>query len=55
MGDILAGRVPGRQDDSDITIFESHGLGLQDVAVAAHVYQRARADGVGEDVKLFDS
>ncbi len=54
LSDVILGRVAGRQQDSDITIFESHGLGLQDVAVAAHVYQRAREAGVGEEVRLFE-
>lgn len=53
LGEVVAGRVPGRQSEQDVTIFESHGLGLQDVAVAAHVYERARAAGVGEEVELF--
>ena len=42
LSEIVAGRQPGRLSPSDITIFDSHGLGLEDVAVAAHVYQRAR-------------
>ncbi len=55
LSDLLVGRVQGRKSDADITIFESHGLGLQDVAVAANLYRRAKEAGVGEEVKLFDS
>lgn len=54
LSEVMVGKAPGRQSESDITIFESHGLGLQDVAVAAHVYRRAREAGIGEEVKLFE-
>jgi len=54
LSDVILGRVSGRQKDTDITIFESHGLGLQDVAVAAHVYQKAKEKGLGEEIKLLD-
>ncbi len=53
LGEVVAGKVPGRSADSDVTIFESHGLGLQDVAVAYRIYQRALEAGVGEKVELF--
>jgi alanine dehydrogenase len=33
-GDVLAGTAPGRQDDSDVTLFDSTGLAIQDLAVA---------------------
>ncbi len=55
LGEVVAGHIPGRRSDDDITIFESQGLGLQDVAVAAHIYERARERGVGEEIRLFDS
>lgn len=53
LSEIVAGRAPGRQSEADITIFESHGLGIEDVAVAAHVYQRAKERGVGQEVELL--
>lgn len=54
LGEVILGRVSGRKSDADITIFESHGLGLQDVAVAYQLYKRAKEAGVGEEVKIFD-
>jgi ornithine cyclodeaminase/alanine dehydrogenase-like protein (mu-crystallin family) len=54
LSDVIVGRIPGRQGAEDITIFESHGLGLQDVAVATHLYRKAREAGVGEEVKLLE-
>jgi ornithine cyclodeaminase/alanine dehydrogenase-like protein (mu-crystallin family) len=49
LGEVVAGRIPGRTSAEDITLFESQGLAIEDVAVAARVYARAREAGVGED------
>jgi ornithine cyclodeaminase/alanine dehydrogenase-like protein (mu-crystallin family) len=51
--DVVAGVVPGRTSDEEVTLFESHGLGLHDVAVAANVYTRAVERGLGEQIALF--
>ena len=48
LGMVVAGQAPGRLSESDITLFESQGIALEDVAVAAHVLERAEAEGVGE-------
>jgi ornithine cyclodeaminase/alanine dehydrogenase-like protein (mu-crystallin family) len=53
--EVVAGHTPGRQRPDEITIFESHGLGLLDVAVAARVYLRAVEGGVGEPLRLFQA
>jgi ornithine cyclodeaminase len=37
IGDVLAGRHPGRQSDAEITIFDSSGLSVQDLYIARHV------------------
>jgi ornithine cyclodeaminase/alanine dehydrogenase-like protein (mu-crystallin family) len=52
LGDIAAGRRPGRTSDQEITIFDSTGTALQDVAAAALVYERARAAGAGTALEL---
>jgi alanine dehydrogenase len=52
---IVAGHARGRQSDAEITLFESQGLGLQDVAMAGHVYQKAVDAGLGQQVPLFES
>jgi ornithine cyclodeaminase/alanine dehydrogenase-like protein (mu-crystallin family) len=52
---IVAGQSRGRQTDAEITLFESQGLGLQDVAVAGHVYQKAVDASLGEQLALFES
>ncbi len=47
LGQILSGARPGRQNDDEIIVFDSTGTALQDVAAAAHVYERALAAGRG--------
>ena len=47
LGAVVAGRKPGRTSAEEITIFDSTGMGLQDVAAAAVVYEKAVAGGVG--------
>jgi alanine dehydrogenase len=41
LGDVLAGSAPGRQSDDDITIFDSTGLAIQDLAIALTVMEQA--------------
>lgn len=52
LGEIIVGRRPGRRDDTEITLFKSVGVALQDVAAAARAYSRARALGIGQEVDL---
>ncbi len=47
---IVAGRIPGRQSPADITTFKSLGLGIEDVATAARVYQLAVERKVGREI-----
>ena len=43
LGEILAGRRPGRTSPEEIILFDSTGTALQDVASAAMVYEKAEA------------
>lgn len=52
LGELLAGQRPGRSDAEAITLFDSTGMGLQDVAAAAEIYRRACAAGVGTRLTL---
>jgi alanine dehydrogenase len=47
LADIVAGRQPGRTSDDQITLFESLGIGLWDIAVANHVFDACVAAGRG--------
>lgn len=51
IGQIIAGDKPGRQNDDQITIFDSTGCAIQDNTTADRIYQSALAKGVG---MLFD-
>jgi ornithine cyclodeaminase/alanine dehydrogenase-like protein (mu-crystallin family) len=54
LADVVAGRRPGRTRDDEITIFDSSGTALQDVAAAVAVYEKACATGRGMEVALDD-
>ncbi|WP_299849250.1 ectoine utilization protein EutC [uncultured Roseovarius sp.] len=47
LGDVTSGKAPGRQLDSDITIADLTGTGVQDTAIATLARQRAEAAGRG--------
>jgi len=52
LGEVVAGKIPGRQRPGDITLFESRGLALEDVAVAGVVYRKAVREKVGRELPL---
>jgi alanine dehydrogenase len=47
LGQVVVGRYAVRERVEDVTLFKSLGVGIEDLAVAAHVHARARAEGVG--------
>lgn len=49
LGDIVAGKKPGRVTPEEITVFDSTGLIIQDLALGLAVYQRAKQRGLGEE------
>jgi alanine dehydrogenase len=53
LGEVLAGQCAGRENDAQITLFDSTGLAIQDVAVAALVFERARQQGRGQQFDFF--
>jgi alanine dehydrogenase len=54
LADVVIGRRPGRTRDDEITVFDSSGTALEDVAAATAVYEKARAAGRGTEVALDD-
>jgi alanine dehydrogenase len=52
LGDIVTGKVDGRTDADGVTIFDSTGLAIQDVAAAHVVYEDAVANDVGTEFPL---
>jgi ornithine cyclodeaminase/alanine dehydrogenase-like protein (mu-crystallin family) len=50
LGDVLLGRAPGRESAEQITVFESVGLAVQDLAAARFIHRRAAETGAGTRV-----
>lgn len=49
LGEVVAGLLPGRRTQTEITLFNSVGIGALDLAIGALAYERARALGLGEE------
>jgi alanine dehydrogenase len=47
LGEVVAGKKPGRTSSEEIIIFDSTGMALQDVAAAAVAYENAERQGCG--------
>ena len=52
LGEVLLGGKQGRSSEQDITVFESVGLAVQDVAAANLICQKAREQGLGIEVLI---
>lgn len=52
LGEVLNGTRPGRTDPAQVTLFESQGMAIQDLVIAAELIRRARAAGVGAEVDI---
>jgi ornithine cyclodeaminase/alanine dehydrogenase len=52
LGEIAAGRKPGRESEDERTASINLGLALDDMATAIRVYQRARTRGIGRELPL---
>jgi ornithine cyclodeaminase/alanine dehydrogenase-like protein (mu-crystallin family) len=52
IGEVLLGKVEGRTDPDQVTIFESLGLAIEDLAAVQHIYRRAQETGRGTRVEL---
>jgi len=49
LGEVAAGKKPGRENREEITVFDSTGLIIQDLALGFAVYKRAKERGLGEE------
>jgi len=50
LGQVLTGSVPGRKSSTELTVFESLGLAVEDLAAAAFVCAQAERTGLGTRV-----
>lgn len=48
LGQVIVGRHTARKHPADVTLFKSLGIAVEDVALAARVFARAQAEGVGQ-------
>jgi ornithine cyclodeaminase/alanine dehydrogenase-like protein (mu-crystallin family) len=47
VGEVFLGRKPGRTSPDDVTVFESLGVAVEDLASAWEIHRRARENGAG--------
>lgn len=52
LGEIVAGRAEGRESSEEITVFDSGGTGIETVAAASMLYERARDNGRGTTIEF---
>jgi ornithine cyclodeaminase len=52
LGELVAGTKPGRSDDTQLTLYKSVGVAVEDAATAALVLRAAAASGAGLDVDI---
>jgi alanine dehydrogenase len=53
LGEVVAGKKPGRQTPEEITVFDSTGLIIQDLSLGFAVYNLAKERGLGEDKEFL--
>jgi alanine dehydrogenase len=54
LAQIIAGKIPGRVNPSQITLFKSNGIAIEDVVLAGRIYERARHQGMGRQIPLWE-
>ncbi len=55
LAEIVAGRAAGRTDALQITLFKSNGIAVEDIVVAARIYELALERGIGHQVSFWES
>ena len=55
LGGIVAGKISGRTNANQITLFKSNGIATWDLAVAVRVFKLAVARGVGQSIPLWEA
>ena len=53
LGEVITGKKPGRTSRDEITVFDSTGLAVQDIATDWVVYKKAKEMGKGREVELL--
>lgn len=55
LGEVLLGRIPGRENDEEVTIFDSTGMAIQDNITSEKIYRNAIASETGTFFEFFKS
>jgi alanine dehydrogenase len=53
LAELVVGKAPARSSPAQITLFKSVGTGVQDIALAAMIYERAKSQGLGTTIDGF--
>jgi len=53
LGEVLVGEAPGRRSAGEVTLFDSGGTGVETVAAAHMLYEKAREAGLGDTIEMF--
>jgi ornithine cyclodeaminase/alanine dehydrogenase-like protein (mu-crystallin family) len=54
LAQIVSGKIPGRTNRTQITLFKSNGIAIEDVVVAGRIYEMARQRKIGREIPLFE-
>ncbi len=54
LGDVVSGKLAGRTHPHQVTLFKSNGVAIEDVAVAARVFEHARKQGIGREMAMWE-
>ena len=49
IGEIILGKKPGRENDTEITVYDTVGMAIQDLSMAVCLYRKAQAAGIGTE------
>jgi ornithine cyclodeaminase len=55
LGDIIAGKIPGRQSEDEIIIMSVGGMPVEDLAWGITLYRRALEKNIGVKLNLWDA
>lgn len=50
---VVSGKVDSRNSDSDITLFKSVGIAIEDIAIASHIYKIAKENKIGKNIDIY--
>lgn len=53
LGDVIIEHKPGRETSKEITLFDSTGLAVQDIATAWNIYEKSLIEGIGQEINLL--